>query len=46
MPYIYNINNEVIFTVVNKNKVILPGQDVTVMIQTNSLASKKDQYFL
>ena len=46
MPYIYNLNNEVTFSVLNKNKVILPGKAITVMFQTNSLVSKKDQYFL
>lgn len=46
MPYIYNLNNEVTFSVINKNKVILPGKPVTVMFQTNSLLNTSDHYFL
>lgn len=40
MPYVYNLNNEVVFSVLNKNKVILPGKAIDVTFQTNSLVDK------
>lgn len=50
-PYIYNQNNEVTFTVLNKNRVIpgfgdKNGGVVSVRIQTNDYVNPSDRYLL